>query len=125
MIHAGMGPTHVNEFLSCLNIPPVSHSMLDNRKDEAGRAIETVAKESCKEKANLEREMEAQRKNISQEELASVDYLDIAVTYDMMWMKRGRAHNSLTGGLFIYLFIYLSIIPILFSGLSCMQSVLL
>jgi hypothetical protein len=40
MIHAGMCGKQVNNFLSSLNIPPVSKHMLNERLLEAGDKIE-------------------------------------------------------------------------------------
>ncbi len=97
MLHSGMGPTHVNSFLTALNVPPVSENALINRQQEVGPALERVAKQSCQENATAERAREAESRNISQEDLQKLEYLDISVSYDMMWMKTGRAHNSLTG----------------------------
>ena len=42
MEHAGIGPTHVNNFLSSLNVPPVSEWMLRNREEEIWPAIEQL-----------------------------------------------------------------------------------
>ena len=49
MIHTGLGEQHVNNFLGELNIPTVSHAMLDRRQIEVGEVIEEVAEESMKE----------------------------------------------------------------------------
>ena len=49
MIHTGLGEQQVNGFLGQLNIPPVSHSMLDERQREIGEIMEFVAEESMRE----------------------------------------------------------------------------
>jgi hypothetical protein len=49
MIHAGMCGEHVNNFLSSLNIPPVSKHMLNERLHEAGYEIEEITKHSIHE----------------------------------------------------------------------------
>lgn len=46
MIHAGVGERQINSILSELNIPPVSHCMLDSRRKEIGKAVEEVADNS-------------------------------------------------------------------------------
>ena len=94
MFHAGIGATHLNAFLTAVNIPPYSTSALSKRQQEVGHALENVARTSCAESASLERSLEAETRNA---DLSQIDYLDIAVSYDMMWMKRGRAQNSLVG----------------------------
>lgn len=49
MIHVGLGEQQVNGILAELNIPSVSHSMLDERQREIGGVIEHVAEESINE----------------------------------------------------------------------------
>ena len=48
MIHAGMGATHVNNFLAGLNMPPVHSSTIRKKEKEIGKKIQEVAAESCK-----------------------------------------------------------------------------
>ena len=103
MLHAGIGATHVNAFLSSLNIPPLSEHTLTNRQREVGNALEYVANKSCKAQAEEERRRAAETQGITEEELQRLDHLDIAVSYDMMWFKRGRAHKSLSGILLLCL----------------------
>ena len=97
MIHAGMGPTHINALFTTMNHPAISETSLHDRMKEVGKAIEKVAQQSCNDTAAKERQLTAEKRSISSEELNSIDYLDIAVSYDMMWLKRGRAHNSSVG----------------------------
>ena len=86
MIHAGLGATHVNNFLTSMNIPPVQPKLLKRREREVGPQIESTAKRACREAVTEERK--------------SGD--SVTASYDMGWQKRGRAHNSLTGhGAFI------------------------
>ena len=49
MLHASIGPTHVNELLSSINVPSVGESTLKAREREVGPQIEKLAKESCLE----------------------------------------------------------------------------
>ncbi|XP_060596804.1 uncharacterized protein LOC132750778 [Ruditapes philippinarum] len=44
MAHSGVGVRQINSILSALNIPPVNHSLLVRRQNEAGQALEDVAK---------------------------------------------------------------------------------
>lgn len=88
MLHAGIGPCHVNALLTSINIPPVSQSTFKAREREVGPAIEEVAKTSCKEAMEVEKEF--WRKET--EEVVS-----IGASYDMGWQKRGKGRNSLTG----------------------------
>ena len=97
MIHAGIGPTHVNAFLSAVNVPPIATGTFYSHQNEIGITIEKVAKQSCSEVAKEERIMAAAEQDINEDQLQDIAYLDVAVSYDMMWLKRGRAHNSLTG----------------------------
>ena len=53
MVHSGLGETHVNNFLTSMNLPPISHKTLKKREREVGPIIEKVAEESC-EKALAE-----------------------------------------------------------------------
>ncbi|KAH3801145.1 hypothetical protein DPMN_154791 [Dreissena polymorpha] len=47
MVHAGVGVRQINGILSTLNIPAVNHTMLIRRQNEAGQAVEEVAKSSA------------------------------------------------------------------------------
>ena len=94
MVHAGMGATHVNAFLTSLNIPAVSSKTLKKHEHAVGVEIEKVAKKSCEATIATERELEVQKRGL---DVSDSDNVGIAVSYDMGWQKRGRAHNSLTG----------------------------
>ena len=47
MIHAGLGPSHIVETFSVINISPPPARTLKKRKHEIGSAIENCAKKSC------------------------------------------------------------------------------
>lgn len=49
VLHAGIGITQINSLLTSLNIPAVSHAMLDRRQRETGDALEAMAQNSTKE----------------------------------------------------------------------------
>ena len=49
MIHTGMGPTHVNNFLTECNIPPISENTLRKKEKEINKAIHDFAMTSCRE----------------------------------------------------------------------------
>ncbi|XP_063433536.1 uncharacterized protein LOC134715345 isoform X2 [Mytilus trossulus] len=89
MIHVGLGEQQVNGILAELNIPTVSHSMLDERQREIGGVIEHVAEESINEWMAKEVALN--------NECDGTD--DLTVSVDAGWQTRGsgRAYNSLTG----------------------------
>ena len=91
MLHVGIGPTHVNESLSSINVPSLGESTLKARKREVRPQIEKLAKESCLE--SLESERNLWKEDSEKENVA------IGASFDMGWQKRGKAHNSLTGTL--------------------------
>ena len=78
MLHAGIGPSHVNALLTSVNIPSVSQSTFKSRELEVGPVNAEVAKASC-EKA-MEGEKEYWRKEA--EEVVS-----IGASYDMGWQR--------------------------------------
>ncbi|XP_068757667.1 uncharacterized protein [Montipora capricornis] len=88
MLHAGMGPTHVNALLSSLNIPTLCVTTLKAREREIGPAIENIANKSC----DLEMEEEKMEWGCIQDQA-----VPIGASYDMGWQKRGKGHNNLTG----------------------------
>ena len=47
MIHAGIGETHVNAFLSTIGIPPLNGKTLKKLERKVGIIIENEAKLSC------------------------------------------------------------------------------
>ena len=57
MLHAGIGPTHVNELLSSINVTSHGESTLKAREREVGPQIEKLAKESCLESLESERNL--------------------------------------------------------------------
>lgn len=48
MIHVGMGPTHLVNFLGQCNIPPTSEPFIRKHVAKVGKAITDVALESCR-----------------------------------------------------------------------------
>lgn len=92
-IDNGIGYTHVNGFLSTLNIPTINKTAYKNREREVGKAIEEVATNSCQ--MVLEDEIYQAENN---GKIRGDDGLmPLSVSYDMQWLKWGRANNSLTG----------------------------
>lgn len=89
MLHAGIGVTHVNALLTSINLPAVGQNTLKAREREVGAAIETVARNSCLEGLQLEKDC---RRTVDTEQVVK-----IGVSYDMSTQKRGKGHNSLTG----------------------------
>ncbi|VDH95061.1 Hypothetical predicted protein [Mytilus galloprovincialis] len=92
MINAGMGPSHVNNFLTGCNIPPVDASTLRKKQKELAPVIIEAAEASCKE---------AQR-----EELECSECSELEGSFDAGWQKRGSgwSYNSHTGKLYYQLF---------------------
>ena len=91
-LNAGIGHTHVNSLLSCLDIPTVNHVTFKTREREVGRAVELVANESCVVSCCKEREMAME----AGAECDSENLVGVMCSYDMGWQKRGKAHNSST-----------------------------
>ena len=85
MLHAViLGLSHVNALLTSINIPPVNQSTFKAREREVGPAIEKVAKASCKEAMEVEKEF---WRNETEE------VVSIGASYDMGWKKRGKGHT--------------------------------
>ena len=87
MLDAGMGATHVNKFLTGLEVPPLSQCTIKKREREIGPMVEAPAKESCK--ATKEKEIALSKETGS----------GIAASNDAGWQRpaRGRTYNSLSG----------------------------
>ena len=49
MLHASVGETHVNNLLAAINAPFVHHKTLKRRKLEAGKGLESLARETVQE----------------------------------------------------------------------------
>jgi len=56
-LNAGIGHTHINSLLSCLDIPTLNHETFKTREREVGKAVEHVANESRVASCCEEREM--------------------------------------------------------------------
>ena len=92
-LNAGIGHTHVNSLLSCLDIPTVNHVTFKTREREVERAVEHVANGSCVASCWKEREIAM----AAGAECDSENLVGVMCSYDMGWQKRGKAHNSSTG----------------------------
>ena len=57
MIDAGFGETHINTLLSAINVPTVTAGFIKKNERLVGQAIEDVAKESCIESIQLEKQL--------------------------------------------------------------------
>lgn len=88
MLHAGIGPTHVNALLSSINLPPVGKNTLEARKREISPAIDSVAKNSCEEAIEFEKRFWWSEEN------TGAETINIGASYDMGWQKRGKGHNE-------------------------------
>ena len=49
MMHAGIGETHVNAFLTTMAIPPISFNTLKKRERDIGPSFELTAQQSCRQ----------------------------------------------------------------------------
>ena len=96
MLHAGIGPNHVNALLTSMNVPAVSENTLKAREREIGPVIESIAKSSCLKALETEKNYWVPE-NTSQEPSRNIINVAIGASYDMGWQKRGKGHNSLTG----------------------------
>ena len=102
MVNAGIGPTHVNTFLTTLNIPAPHHKSLTARHKEALKGIAGTASESCAKAVAEEVSMvEDETSNISDNGDVTPHSVPqpISVSYDAGWSKRGtgRSYDSNTG----------------------------
>ena len=88
MVHVGLGPSHVAEAFSVMNIPPPTIRTLKKREREIGPLIEKTAKKSC---------VNAVNKVIEQNNDSTINAL--TASYDMGWQRRsaGRSYNSMSG----------------------------
>lgn len=57
VLHSGIGFTHINKILACLNAHPLPWKTYKSCERRVGRLIENVAKEICKQAALEEREL--------------------------------------------------------------------
>ena len=65
MLHSGVGETHINNFLSTLDIPPVCHKTLKKAERAVRVVIESCAKRSCMENLLAEGKVEVQEKQLT------------------------------------------------------------
>lgn len=57
MLHAGIGPTHVNGFLACLGIPGIHQKTIKRMERIIGPIVEKKARESCDRACALEKSL--------------------------------------------------------------------
>ncbi|CAC5368323.1 unnamed protein product [Mytilus coruscus] len=88
MLHAGIVTTHINSLLTALNIPTVSHAMMDRRQRETCDALETLTNKSTEEWTIEELRLTSEQTGDEQ----------LAVSVDAGWQKRGsgKAYDSLS-----------------------------
>ena len=92
-LNAGIGQTHVNSLLSCMNVPSINHTTFKAREREIGKAVESVAEASCMESSHEERK----RAVAAGSQIDDEGLVGVLVSYDMGWQKQGKAYNSPTG----------------------------
>lgn len=89
-LHTGIGHTHYSGLLSTLGLPSLTSRNFKKREREAGACIENVAKRSCTEYTESEKQLSA--KSNEEEQVVGV-----GVSYDMGWRKRGKSYDSSSG----------------------------
>ena len=68
MIDGGIGWLNVNKLLACLNMPNINYSTYKRYEAEVGNCIENLAKKSCEEATELERQLTIQNlENLKQQ----------------------------------------------------------
>ena len=92
-LHTGIGETHMREILSVMDIPAMSRSPWKTREWEAGKAVESIAQQSCIATIDKEKEQAI----IDGKTPDESNLLPISCSYDMGWQKRGKGFNSNTG----------------------------
>ncbi|XP_057335065.1 uncharacterized protein LOC130673868 [Microplitis mediator] len=101
ILTSGIGITHLNSILVYLNIPTVYHTLLKRYEREVGINIEKVAKDSCRDSVEIERNLTIAHNSYSKssELISDDDIVEITVSVDAGWQKKGsgRTYNSLTG----------------------------
>ncbi|XP_067664302.1 uncharacterized protein [Haliotis asinina] len=100
MLHTGLGESDINNLLAALNIPTVSHFMLDQRQKETGAVMEIVAKESMKDFVKekiIFRNCDIM--TLCFPFFSSPGSRRISVSVDAGWQKRGsgKCYDSLSG----------------------------
>lgn len=98
MLDAGVGPTHINALLSCLNIPGISESLLKRHERHVGVAVEKIAQKSCAYAAMLEKSYtEANR--AGEEKANSPGRLHFVVSSYLIFprVKKNQAAHGMLG----------------------------
>ncbi|XP_063408241.1 uncharacterized protein LOC134691604 [Mytilus trossulus] len=75
MIHAGIGPTHLQNFLAECNLPSISENTLRKKEKELSKQIGEVANTSCR--------------TAREEEKAQSTNNNVKASFDGSWQKRG------------------------------------
>jgi len=92
-IDNAIGYSHIQSFLTSLDLPSITKGAYRRREREIGVAVEAVTANSCDMVLENETEIEKATGKVPDED----GLLPLAVSYDMQWLKRGRANDSLTG----------------------------
>ena len=92
-LHAGVRQTHINNVLSTLNAPLLNSVTFKLREREVGKAVESIAKNSCPNCLTM-RKNEALQNGVKSDE---GNLVPIPCSFVMGWQRRGKGHNSRTG----------------------------
>ncbi|VDI04208.1 Hypothetical predicted protein [Mytilus galloprovincialis] len=79
MIHAGIGPTHLQNVLAECNLPSISENTLRKKEKELSKQIGEVANTSCR--------------TAQEEEKAQSTNNNVEASFDGSWQKRGSGWN--------------------------------
>ena len=88
-IDNGIGYSHINSFLTTLDIPSINRSTYKRREREIGLAIEDLAANSCEMVLENEIEIEKATGTVPGENCL----LPLSFSYDMQWLKSGKAND--------------------------------
>ena len=85
--HAGVGPKHINKVLATPNIPALTNNTFKHREREVGHTVEVVAKNSCREVLNDEKNIALKNRIKPNED----NVLPVACSFNLIWAgKRER-----------------------------------
>ena len=91
MVHAGMSHASLQKFTSSLDIHPPDRKTLKRKEREIGPTIEKIARLSCEDAIEAEKQLVGTTNDNSQ--------VEVTAGYDMGWQRRssGRSYNSKSG----------------------------
>ena len=82
MRHSGIGQTQANNFLTSLNLPYVSSTLVQNRSEEVSETMQSIASASAHSALTLEMEL-----------TGSNDHSTKPITSSEIYQRLGMDHN--------------------------------